>query len=264
MSFWRKTRKTDLATVVGFDLAARPFARLEDVSLVLEGRTILKKLTLELSEQRIGVIGLNGSGKSSFVRLLNGLRQPTSGRLEIFGADAVEAQRELPRHVGFVFQNPDHQAIFPTVEEDVAFGLQQLGRSKAQSLTAARVFLESHGAGHLSERPIANLSEGQKQLVCILAVLIMQPSLLILDEPYSALDALAARRLQAKIESLPQSLVMISHDRAHLENFQRILWLEGGSLRADGPPSEILDAYDADIAAKADLFAGDDWGRGHL
>ncbi|MBO0347268.1 ABC transporter ATP-binding protein [Roseibium sp. CAU 1637] len=264
MTFWRSKRASTQDKAVAFDLEAASYARFENVGLEISGRTILQDLSLQLNQQRIGLVGLNGSGKSSFVRLLNGLRQPTSGRLEIFGADAVAARKDLPRHVGFVFQNPDHQAIFPTVEEDVAFGLRQLGEDDRLALEQARDFLSLHGASHLAQRPIAELSEGQKQLVCILAVLIMQPSLIILDEPYSSLDALAARRLHAKLESLPQKIVMISHDPSQLEDFDRVVWIEAGGLRADGAPGEILKAYDDDIRAKAAAAGVDDWDRGHL
>ncbi|MEH0070740.1 ATP-binding cassette domain-containing protein [Pannonibacter sp. Pt2-lr] len=101
----------------------------DQVSLKRGDKTVLEGLSLTLSERRIALIGLNGSGKSSFVRLLNGLLLPDSGTLQIYGADTRQARANLPRHVGFVFQNPDHQAIFPTVEEEIAFGLTQLGQS---------------------------------------------------------------------------------------------------------------------------------------
>lgn len=262
--FWRKRAETQRTAAAVFDLKADPWARLSSVGLEIDGRTILQDLTLELREARIGIVGLNGSGKSSFIRLLNGLRQPTSGNLEIFGVDAALDPAALPRHVGFVFQNPDHQAIFPIVEEDVAFGLTQLGRPRDEALAAARTFLADHGAGHLAARPIADLSEGQKQLVAILAVLIMQPAVILLDEPFSALDGLAGRRLQEWLAALPQRLVLISHDRAHLQGFERILWIEDGRLRGDGDPATVLAAYDREIERRASLAGPGGWSEGHL
>lgn len=246
MAFWPKKPKLGTSVPV-CDPAVSPFAVFEDVGLSIGGRQVLERLSLSLSEHRIGVIGLNGSGKSSFARLLNGLRQADSGSLTLFGADAIAARPELPRHVGFVFQNPDHQAIFPTVEEEIAFGLSQLGYSRDDSREEAGRFLKLHGCDALASRPIAELSGGQKQLVCILAVLVMEPRILVLDEPLTSLDGLASRRLFSKLMSLPQQIVMISHDLDRFAEFDRVLWLEDGRLRLDGSPEAVLPAYRGDL-----------------
>ncbi|WP_428644838.1 energy-coupling factor ABC transporter ATP-binding protein [Roseibium sp.] len=245
MAFWAKKNGNEKAPVCDPDAA--PYAVFEGVGLAIGKRRILKGLSLTLSEDRVGVIGLNGSGKSSFVRLLNGLRAPDTGALTLFGASFDKAEPELPRHVGFVFQNPDHQAIFPTVEEEIAFGLTQLGADKVESRTRALAFLERHGCAHLAGSPFAELSEGQKQLICILAVLVMEPRLLVLDEPMTSLDALASGRIHDMILSLPQKIVMVSHDLSHFSGFDRLLWLEGGRLRMDGKPHEVIAAYSDDI-----------------
>ena len=249
MAFWPKKKRRESARVC--DAEASPYARFENVGLTIGQRTILEGLTLSLDEHRIGVIGLNGSGKSTFIRMLNGLRSPDAGSLTLFGVDGAEAEPELPHHVGFVFQNPDHQAIFPTVEEEIAFGLTQLGADKKESRTRALEFLERHGCEQLATYPIAELSEGQKQLICILAVLVMEPRLLVLDEPMTSLDALASRRIRDKLMSLPQKIVMVSHDLSHFEGFDRILWLEEGRLRMDGNPHEVLAAYRRDIDGRS-------------
>lgn len=245
MAFWPKKKNHDGNRIC--DPAAIPYAEFQDVGLSIGSRQVLSGLTLSLTEDRVGVIGLNGSGKSTFVRLLNGLRQPDCGSLTLFGAPAAAAAPELPRHVGFVFQNPDHQAIFPTVEEEIAFGLTQLGVAKDESRKRALDFLSQHDCEALAPLPIAELSEGQKQLVCILSVLVMEPSLLVLDEPMTSLDALASRRIGDKLRSLPQKIVMVSHDLDHFEGFDRVLWLEEGGLRMDGAPFEVLSAFRADI-----------------
>ena len=245
MAIWPKSNRQEKPRIC--DPQADPFAVFDKVSLELGDKTVLSDLTLSLREDRIGVIGLNGSGKSTFVRLLNGLRQPGGGSLTLFGADAATAAPELPRHVGFVFQNPDHQAIFPTVEEEIAFGLTQLGANRLESREQALAFLAAHGCEALASTPIAELSEGQKQLVCILSVLVMEPRLLVLDEPMTSLDALATRKIRDKLLSLPQKIVMVSHDFSHFEGFDRVLWLEDGRLRMDGSPYEVLRAFGADI-----------------
>jgi len=248
MAFWPKKKNRNRPQIC--DPEANPYAAFDGVGLTIGGRTILENLTLTLGEARIGVIGLNGSGKSSFVRMLNGLRAPTSGTLTLFGAPSADAELELPRHVGFVFQNPDHQAIFPTVEEEIAFGLTQLGAAKDESRNRARRFLALHGCETLAGKPVTELSEGQKQLVCILAVLVMEPRLLVLDEPMTSLDALVTRRIRDKVLSLPQKIVMVSHDLDHFDGFDRLIWLEDGRLRMDGDPDAVRAAYRQDIALR--------------
>lgn len=252
VAFWkRKTSSSEKA--VSLDKTCTDYAVLEHVDLVIEDRTILSDLNLSLSEQRIGIVGLNGSGKSSFVRLLNGLRLPHAGEVRMFGASTTDARTQLPSAVGFVFQNPDHQAIFPTVEEEISFGLTQQGVSRKEATVRARAFLAQYKCEALAERPFTSLSEGQKQLVCILAVLVMQPELLILDEPMSSLDGLATRRIMKLLSALPQKILMVSHDLSLLEGFDRVLWFEAGSLRMDGPPAQVLPAYEADLKQRADL-----------
>jgi len=234
-----------------FDPALADFAVFEGAGLTLGGREVLKGISLALSERRIGIVGLNGSGKSSLVRLLNGLHLPDRGSVRLFGAETKAVRAQLPRHVGFVFQNPDHQAIFPTVEEEIAFGLTQLGADKQAARDGATEFLKRHHCEALAKKPFAELSEGQKQLICILAVLVMQPELLVLDEPMASLDGLAARRILQKLKSLDQKIVLISHDLAVFDGFDRVIWLEDGQVRMDGVPGDVLPAYVADLDRRA-------------
>ncbi|MBD8891441.1 energy-coupling factor ABC transporter ATP-binding protein [Roseibium litorale] len=249
MAFFRKRQQNRAAAA--FDPDASPYALLEGVSLTLSNRQVLTDISLRLSERRIGLVGLNGSGKSSLIRLLNGLRLPSRGSVRVFGAETKQALAELPRYVGFVFQNPDHQAIFPTVEEEIAFGLTQLGEAKQTARAGALDFLAQHGCAHLAGKPFAELSEGQKQLICILAVLVMQPRLLVLDEPMSSLDGLASRRIHRLLDGLDQKIVMISHDLSLLRSYDRVVWLEAGRIRMDGPPAEVLPAYEVDLEVRA-------------
>ncbi|NBN65479.1 ATP-binding cassette domain-containing protein [Microvirga tunisiensis] len=249
MAFWSTSRTPDAA--VACDPRRADYAVFDDVSVTRGGKTVLSGLTLTLSERRVAVIGLNGSGKSSLVRLLNGLLLPETGVVRVYGADTRLVRADLPRHVGFVFQNPDHQAIFPTVAEEVAFGLTQLGEERQAARAGASRFLAAHGCGALADRPFHDLSEGQKQLVCILAVLVMRPELLVLDEPFASLDGLATRQLMGRLAGLPQKLVMVSHDLKLIQGFDRVLWIEDGGLRMDGEPGSVLPAYVADIERRA-------------
>lgn len=218
---------------------------LENVSFGYGETDILHDISLSLNEHRIGVIGHNGSGKSTLIRLLNGLNQPVQGRVNVFGLDTQLHQKHLPHLVGFIFQNPDHQIIFPTVLEELAFGLEQLGSSTKAAQQGARAFLEKHGVESLAEKPIQNLSEGQKQLVCILAVLIMKPRLLLLDEPFSSLDLAKRKSLLKLLNSHCERLIMVSHDLDVLSGFDRIIWIDDGGVRADGHPAKVIQSYRA-------------------
>ncbi|MFN7168905.1 MAG: energy-coupling factor ABC transporter ATP-binding protein [Pannonibacter sp.] len=249
MAFWSRTGTA--ARPATCDPRRADFAIFSGVSLLRGGKTVLSDLDVTLSERRIAVIGLNGSGKSSFVRLINGLLLPDAGEVRIYGANTRDVRPDLPRHVGFVFQNPDHQAIFPTVAEEVSFGLTQLGEDRASARKGALTFLAQHGCSALADRPFHDLSEGQKQLVCILAVLVMRPDLVVLDEPFSSLDGLATRQLMRRLAGLPQKLVMVSHDLQLIQGFDRVLWIEAGRLRMDGEPGTVLPAYVADIERRA-------------
>ena len=214
-----------------------------NVSLSRDGQPVLKDLSLDLYEQRIGLIGHNGSGKSSLVRLINGLLQADSGDITVCGQNPAVGPERMSAHVGFIFQNPDHQIIFPTVEEELTFGLLNQGQTQKQARQSAHALLAEHNRSDWADRPVHSLSDGQKQLVCILSVLLMQPHVLILDEPFSALDLPTRYQLLALLETLPQQILMISHELETLQHFDRIIWLQQGRVYRDGPPDLVLPEY---------------------
>jgi len=211
-------------------------------------------LSLHLPERRIGLIGDNGSGKSTLLRLANGLLVPERGDVIVNGRRATQARGELHADVGFVFQNPDHQIIFPTVGEEIAFGLIERGETTARARRAVEYLLSRHGCGGWIDRAIHELSEGQKQLVCILAILATEPTILLLDEPFSSLDLPTRLSLSARLARLPQQILMASHDLDLLLDFDRVLWLEDGRVRADGAPSQVLAEYRAHAEARGALM----------
>ena len=223
--------------------------QLSGVTLLRDGIPALQELSLSLTERRIGLIGHNGSGKSSLVRLMNGLLQADQGSVRVHGANPADGPEAMANEVGFIFQNPDHQIIFPTVIEELIFGLLNQGINKAEAEQQARTLLAEHGHTDWADRPVHALSEGQKQWVCIFSVLLMQPKLLILDEPFSALDLPTRYRLLGLLLKLPQQIIMVSHDLDTLADFDRIVWLEDGRVRGDGPPGTLLPAYQADARA---------------
>lgn len=239
----------------GDELASASKIVFERAEVRRASRQLLSIPALRLDAQRIGVIGDNGSGKSTMLRLINGLLLPSSGRIIVAGLETARHRKELPAQVGFVFQNPDHQLIFPTVGEEIAFGLTERGMPARQARNQALTLLEQHGCTGWVDRNVNELSGGQKQLVCILAVLATEPSILLMDEPFSSLDLPTRLVLSRKIMRLPQQIVMASHDLDLLAQFDRVIWLDAGCIREDGSPADVLPAYreHAAMAAEADL-----------
>jgi biotin transport system ATP-binding protein len=238
--------------------AAAPLARATTARTIFEhvvvrhaDRRVLAIPALYLDERRIGLIGDNGSGKSTLLRLMNGLLLPTSGRVFVAGLDTAKHRKELPAEVGFVFQNPDHQLIFPTVGEEIGFGLTERGVSAAQAREQVLVLLERHGCAEWADRNVHELSGGRKQLVCILAMLATEPSILLMDEPFASLDLPTRLALSRRIMALPQQIVTASHDFELLAEFDRVIWLDAGRIRLDGRPAEVLPAYRAHAAIAA-------------
>ncbi len=215
----------------------------EDVSHRLGERLALDRVSVDFAEHRVGVIGANGSGKSTFARLLNGLIVPDSGRVTVDGLSTARDGKEVRRKVGFVFTDPDAQIVMPTVGEDVAFSLRRRGLSR--QVTSARVsqVLERFGlAGH-SDHPAHLLSGGQKQLLAIASVLVTEPEVLVCDEPTTLLDLRNARMVSELLHGLPQQVVLVTHDLDRLLNWDRVLVVDRGIVVADGPPASTVAAY---------------------
>lgn len=221
--------------------------RLEAVTLARGGRPVFHGLTLTLGERRIGLIGDNGAGKSSLLRLLCGLEAPGHGRVR---TDDAQGQPLDARDIGVMFQNADEQIIFPTVEEDLAFSLTARGTTRREATAAARAFLAERGLAHWAGRAVGTLSQGQRQHVCWLALQIAQPRVLLLDEPFASLDLPGQARLQREIDRAPQQLLLSTHLLDHVRGFERVLWLDAGRLRADGSGEAVCAAYEAEVAAR--------------
>lgn len=206
-------------------------------------RTVLSDVTVRLPERRVGVIGANGSGKSTFARLLNGLVLPTTGTVTVDGLDTRTKGREVRRRVGFCFTDPDAQIVMPTVAEDVAFGLRRRGQSKAEVAARVESALAAYGlAGH-ADHPAHLLSGGQKQLLALASVLVTEPDLLVMDEPTTLLDLRNATRIAEVVATLPQQVVLVTHHLELLDGFDRVLVFDGGRVVADDEPRVAVKLY---------------------
>ncbi len=219
--------------------------RFSSVSVSFGGRTVLQPLTLSLTERRIGVIGLNGSGKTTFARLINGLVKPATGTVTVNGLDTVQDASAALAEAGFIFQNPQHQIIMPIVHEDIAFGLKNRGLKADEIERRTATVLERFGITHLARRRVHELSGGETQLAAIASVLVTGPGILILDEPTNQLDLKNRRLVENTIAGLSEHTIVISHDLPLIEHFDRVLLFHEGKLIADGPAAESIRTYHA-------------------
>lgn len=217
--------------------------RVEKVSHRFGEREVLKDVDLTLTERRIAVVGANGSGKSTFARLLNGLLLPTDGRVLVEGLDTRGDGRAVRRKVGFVFQNPDTQIVFPVVEEDLAFGMKNLKIERAEIERRIDAVLARYGLSDFRRHPAHLLSGGQKQLLAISGVLVMEPEVVVFDEPTTLLDLRNKRRVAEAIRELPQTAIVVTHDLEMLRDFDRVIVFHEGRVAADGAPAEALASY---------------------
>ena len=216
---------------------------LDGLCLTLEARPVLRDLDLDLRFRRLGVVGRNGSGKSTLARVIAGLVAPTAGTVRLNGHDLYNDRRAALGEVGILFQNPDHQIIFPTVLEEVAFGLGQLGSSKRKAEAGARETLARFDKAGWAEAPVSALSQGQKHLVCLMAIAAMAPRTLILDEPFAGLDIPTRAQLRRYLALFPGAVIHISHAPEDLDDCDTMLWLDKGRIAMVGAGAEVNDAY---------------------
>ena len=208
-----------------------------------EGRQTLADLNLSLSERRIGIIGPNGSGKSTFIRLINGLLMPKTGQICVDGLDTRKEVEKIRTKVGFVFQNPDNQIVFPIVSEDIEFGLKRREPDRIRRRQRALEVLNQLGVLHLQDRLIHTLSGGERQLVALAGVLATQPEILVFDEPTTQLDLRLRNRFEQHLAALPQMAVVVSHDLDLMHAMERVLVLQEGRLAFDGVPRAAIAWY---------------------
>ena len=204
---------------------------------------VLDSTTLTLTEQRVALVGANGSGKSTLARLINGLVTPTTGRVLVDGTDVARDGAAVRRRVAFCFTDPAAQLVMPTVVEDVALSLRRHHRDRHERRSAALAVLERYGLADLADRSVHTLSGGQRQLLALAGVLATGPDVLVADEPTTLLDLRNTRQVADLLFSLPQQLLLVTHDLDLAERCDRALLVEAGRVVADGTPSEVVAAY---------------------
>lgn len=209
--------------------------------------TAIKNLSLDIKRGSFTVIlGHNGSGKSTLAKLLNGLNKPTSGDVFVDGINTknIETELEVKRKVGMVFQNPDNQLVASIVEDDVAFGPENLGIEPKEIRKRVDEALKAVGMYEYRKGTPHRLSGGQKQRVAIAGIIAMQPSCLVLDEPTAMLDPKGRAEIISTIERLNKekgiTVILITHYMEEAENADRAIVMNDGEIIADGMPSDIF------------------------
>lgn len=223
-----------------------------NVSVSFDDKQVLTNISLTLSEQRIGIIGANGGGKSTLVRLINGLGEPTEGEVLVDTVDVTKHGKEVRRKVGFVFSDAENQIVMPNVRDDVEFSLRRLKLPKAERAARVDAALERFGLSSLAEQSPHTLSGGQKQLLALAAVLVMQPTVIIADEPTTLLDLRNRDRIRREFACLEQQLIVVTHDLDFLSDFDRVLCIDNHRVAADGAPEDVIPFY-TDLMASRPL-----------
>ncbi len=206
----------------------------------------------------VAILGANGAGKTTTVRLIDGLIQPTQGKVLIHGADtATSPVSERARRVGFLFQNPDRQICKNTVREEILSGLKTVRGDESEEALNARCEEVLKDFGFSGDEEPFSLSRGQRQRVALASILAVEPEVLILDEPTTGLDYLECCHIMDRIRRMNReqqvTVVMVCHDmEVVLDYAQRALVMAGGKLLADGPVREIF--RDAELMEKASIL----------
>src|SRR5687768_15535165 len=219
-----------------------------------DGRVALRGVDLKLAAgERVALLGPNGAGKTTLVLHLNGILHGGAGTVDVGGlrVDAGDRARlaEIRRRVGIVFQDPDDQLFMPTVAEDVAFGPANLGVRGTELQARVDEALSAVGMSAHRDQVPHHLSFGQRRRVAVATVLAMRPEILVLDEPSSNLDPAGRRELAEILQSLPITLLMVTHDLPYaLQLCPRSVVLDRGQVVADGRTADLLG--DADLLAR--------------
>lgn len=203
----------------------------------------------------VGVMGPNGGGKSTLIRLLNGLLVADSGKVSVAGYDPASHPVEVRRRLGILFQSPDNGLVAPFVEDDVAFGLENLGVGRPEMRERVREAMVRVGLAGYERREVSTLSGGEKQRVALAGLLAAEPEVLALDEPTSMLDEPGRREILSRVRALRggRAILHVTHHLDELLEADRVLILSGGLFVAERPPAALVS--DPELLAENRLVA---------
>ena len=208
---------------------------------------VLKGISLEFEHgELVAVLGHNGSGKSTLAKLLNAVLLPTAGRVTVAGIDTKDEEKllEIRQHVGMVFQNPDNQIVATIVEEDVAFGLENLGVPADEMRVRVDQALHAVGMYEYREHAPHQLSGGQKQRVAIAGIIAMRPDCIVLDEPTAMLDPQGRKEVMRTIRLLNRdygiTVILITHEMDEAAQCDRVVVIDHGAVVLDDIPEKIF------------------------
>lgn len=228
-----------------------PIIRLDNVSFAYKINektkvSVLKNISFSIFPgEYVAIIGHNGSGKSTLSKHLNGILTPDHGDVWVHGHNTREMKkkRDIRRAVGTVFQHPDNQIVATIVEEDVAFGLENIGVAREEMKKRVDEALNVVKMSEFRHRPPHHLSGGQKQRVAIAGVLAMQPDCIVFDEATSMLDSFGRKevlQVMRKMNDIGMTIITVTHHMSEAAEADRIIVIEGGQIVMDGPPREIF------------------------
>lgn len=208
---------------------------------------VLKGVSLEFEHgELVAVLGHNGSGKSTLAKLLNAVLLPTEGKVTVAGMDTKDEENllEIRQHVGMVFQNPDNQIVATIVEEDVAFGLENLGVPSDEMRVRVDQALQAVGMYAYRNHAPHQLSGGQKQRVAIAGIIAMRPDCIVLDEPTAMLDPQGRKEVMRTIKLLNRdygiTVILITHEMDEAAQCDRVIVVDHGTVRMDAPPEKVF------------------------
>lgn len=212
--------------------------KLEGVTVDFDGYTALAEVSFETQAKSIAVIGENGSGKSTFARLLNGLVQPTAGVI------TVDGQKPTTKNASLIFSNPDLQIVMPTVFEDVAYTLSDQKLTKDEVRERVNLALAQVDILELANDNCYSLSSGQKQLLAIASAVVRSPKLVIADEPTTLLDLPNTKLITKVLHEMPvEQMVLVTHDLELAVTCEEVVWISEGRIKQVGSPAEVVEAY---------------------
>lgn len=240
----------------------KPIIEIDHISFKYQEDQIvsaLRDISFSINQgEWVAIIGHNGSGKSTLAKTINGLILPNSGKVTVGGLELNEANVwDIRKKIGMVFQNPDNQFVGSTVEDDVAFGLENQGVPRDQMVQRVNDALEKVRMSEFKTKEPARLSGGQKQRVAIAGVVALSPDVIILDEATSMLDPKGRLEVISTIQQLKEeknlTVISITHDIDEAANATRVLVMKEGQLVQEGTPEEIFSAGEELVAMGLDL-----------